>query len=165
MAKKRIFSVGYEVPHNDVEDVEIDSNTVLLDADIVLFRPVFPLGIFETEYQGRPCCSDRGSETVRTAIRHWRIQLGEAAKSGKTVIILLDTREEIFVATGEVRIDGTGRNARQTRIVVPADSYQMIPFSLGKVIAADGKSVTLVDGDNLLRPMYELACPPMPVRS
>lgn len=39
MAKHRIFTVGFALPGDEFEYVEFDSDTTLLDADIVLFEP------------------------------------------------------------------------------------------------------------------------------
>jgi hypothetical protein len=39
MSKKRIFTVGFSLPGEDLEDIDFDSDQTLLDADIVLFQP------------------------------------------------------------------------------------------------------------------------------
>ena len=38
MARKKIFTVGFELPGDDFESVSFDSDQSLLDADIILFE-------------------------------------------------------------------------------------------------------------------------------
>jgi hypothetical protein len=39
MAKKRIFTVGFDLPGDEFEYIRADSTQTLLDADIILFQP------------------------------------------------------------------------------------------------------------------------------
>ena len=61
MGKKRIFTVGFELPGDDFEYIPFYSDQTLLDADIVLFEPT--LGDYESveSYSGRSLLTESSS--------------------------------------------------------------------------------------------------------
>jgi hypothetical protein len=61
---------------------------------------------------------------------HWRNEITAAMAAGKTIIVLLDEVDQVFVATGERSFSGTGRNQKTTRIVEVTDNYSLCPISL-----------------------------------
>jgi hypothetical protein len=126
MARK-ILSVGFEVPGGDIEVVDLLSNRSLLDADIILFEPGIPHGYGVTTYQGKACLADDASFKAREALVHWRRELSAALDAGKLVVLFLSAPEIVFVATGQMQYSGTGRNAREARIVSELHSYASVP--------------------------------------
>jgi len=135
MAKKKIFSVEFEWPGEDVEYIPFSSSNSLLDADIILFNPdisEYRYGASE-DYQGKPCLNDRDSFKLMEATDHWRRELKSAFDAGKTIIVYLNKVEEIFIATGKNEYSGTGRNRQTTRIVTITSNYKSIPTCLDPV--------------------------------
>ena len=124
---KTILSVGFEVPGGEVEDVEALSNRSLLDADIIIFQPGIPYTYGGDSYLGKDCLSDDGSFRVREALVHWRRELAAAVDAGKLVVLLLDSPEVVYAATGRKEYSGTGKNARTTRIVEQLEAYSAVP--------------------------------------
>lgn len=74
MGKKIIFSIGIEIPHNDVEHIKYDSKRTLIDADIIVFLPYLP---------------PLNVESLNSAVFHWKDELLRAFESGKTIIVYL----------------------------------------------------------------------------
>lgn len=130
MAKK-IVSVGVSLASDDVDYVQFNERASLLDWDIIIFRPDIQeftnYDYSMTEFQGKPCLSDKKSFALKEACAHWRRELKEAIEIGKTVIIHLCEPNEVFVATGEKATSGTGRNQKVTRLVDSFNNYSSIP--------------------------------------
>jgi len=124
---RTILSVGFEVPGGEVNEVSLLSNQSLLDADIIIFKPGIPYTYGSNTYLGKDCLSDDGSFRVREAMVHWRRELAAAIGAGKLVILLLESPDVVYVATGEKEWSGTGKNARATRIVEELHAYSAVP--------------------------------------
>src|SRR5215467_8545314 len=106
MAKRRIFTVGFQLPGDEFEYIEFESNQTLLDADIVLFEPTF--GDYHTNVvnNGQPVLP----EYYREQVRHWRDEIIEAFNAGKLVIVYLAKPLDWYRYTGEQQFSGTGRS-------------------------------------------------------
>src|SRR3989304_4043353 len=114
---KTVFTVGIEFPGNVGEYVRFNSDTSLLDADIIVFRPNMSdvYDFSDQSYQGKRCYGEHASFELKERIAHWRRELRNAVDSGKTVFILLTDKDEVFVDSGQRKHSGTGRKARTTR--------------------------------------------------
>lgn len=136
MAPKRIFSVGKDLPGGEFEYVPFESDRTLLDADIIMFWPMFGRWSCGSSmeglesYQGKAVMSEYSSAEVPARLEHWRTELSAAANSGKLVIIYLEKPEDIYRDTGRRDFSGTGRNARETVMVEPIATYNSIPAKL-----------------------------------
>lgn len=77
MTKKRIFTVGFELPGAEFEYIEFGSDQTLLDADIILFEP--SLGEFDFEYgaqyAGKNILSHYSSSIVKERLKHWHSEI------------------------------------------------------------------------------------------
>ena len=124
---KTILSVGFEVPGGGCECVSPLSNRSLLDADIVIFQPDISSTHHYSTYRGKPSLSDDASFRVRESLAHWRRELADALDVGKLVVLLLDTPQVVYAATGNEVYSGTGRNRQTTRIVEPLHAYKAVP--------------------------------------
>jgi len=94
---KKIFTVGFEIPGGDVENLSFRSEQSLLDADIIVFEPSFVDAYHSTEsYQGKRVLTDSDSFRIAEDISHWKSELKAAFDSGKTVFIFLTRLEEVF---------------------------------------------------------------------
>lgn len=146
---KKILAVGVEIPGGEVEQIDHFSRRSLLDADIVVYSPNIPYGYESDTYQGKPCLSDDGSFRAREALSHWRRELLAAVNAGKLVVVLLNSPEIVFAATGQKTFSGTGRNARATRAVEQIGSYNALPVKW-QFHAASGSEMSLVSSARFL---------------
>ncbi|MCW8857384.1 MAG: hypothetical protein OQJ95_08475, partial [Kangiella sp.] len=143
MAKKKIISVGFDIASFDVEYCDFDSEQSLLDWDIILFRPsVYNFMSYSDTYKGKPSLSDNRSFRLKERCEHWRREIKDNVEAGKCVVIFLPELEQMYIATGDKKYSGTGRNRQTTRIVTEYDNYQCIPANLHPV-NRKGKAIKL----------------------
>ena len=147
---KSIITVGLEIPGVKTKYASLNSKLSLLDFDISVFNPsIYSYYGYEKEYMGKPALNDSESFKLKEDLKHWRREILEAVKAGKTVFLLLNDLEEVFVATGKVSYTGTGRNRRGTRHVDLHSNYSIIPGGID-VVASKGKSMKLHGSNNIL---------------
>jgi len=142
MALSKIASLGFESADENIEHLSFNSQSSLLDYDIVLIRPEREAFTAFGRYQGKPCLDDNASFRLSENINHWHREIREAVENGKTVIIFLGRKVDAFIATGENEYSGTGRNQKITRIVKNIDNYAIIPVS-HKFQSSSGTSMLL----------------------
>jgi hypothetical protein len=82
---------------------------------------------------------DSNSFLLKEHIEYWRREILEAVKAGKTVFLLLNELEEVYIATGQKTYSGTGKNARASRYVDIQTNYAMIPGIIS-VVNTKGES-------------------------
>lgn len=148
---KSIVVIGKSLPHDEVEFASLHSQISLLDYDISVFNPDissfygYPLDY----YLGKPSLNDTNSFKLQEQLAHWRREIFGAVRAGKTVFILLNELQEVYVATGEKTYSGTGRNRQATRIVTGYSNYELIPGNI-EIVNSKGTSMKLYGRDNVL---------------
>jgi hypothetical protein len=149
---KTVFSIGVNLPGNVGHHVGFNSDASLLDADIVLMRlDISAVYDFDTAtFQGKRCYGEKASFELRERIAHWRRELSAATESGKTVFVLLNERDDVFVDSGQRTYSGTGRNMQTTRNVSPCSNYDVLPFD-NPFTPASGNVMLLSEKATLLR--------------
>lgn len=156
---RKIVSVGMLLAADDVDHVEFLSKASLLDWDIVLFRPdITDLINYDYErgdFQGKHCLGDRASFALKEACAHWRREIIDAVKHGKTVIVHLCKPEEIFVQTGKKEHSGTGRSRKTTKIVEQFSSYMALPIAEKWHISQGREIIVRPDYREILGPYWE----------
>jgi hypothetical protein len=136
----RIFSVGFDFPGGECEEVPLRSDRSLLDADIVIFQPGLTTDYgYGESFNGKPSLYESSSFAFKNDLKHWRSELTNAFQVGKTIIVYLSRPETVYARTGEKQWSGTGRNARRTDIVAPIETYSAIPLNLADIIPATGE--------------------------
>lgn len=150
MPKKTFGSVACEVPGGFSERVSFESRASLLEWDIILFNPSIAdsFGTYES-YKGKPSLDDYRSVAVQEATQHWRRELAEALRAGKTIFVFLPTLQEAWIDTGRREYSGTGRNRHTTQIVAPITNYEALPISM-QVTASEGKGMALTAAGTVL---------------
>lgn len=136
MATKKIIAVGgVHFADDDVEHVDMKSNTSLLDWDIILFRPLIDeFCVNERDrYMGKISLNDDRSFQLRQCSEHWRREIRQAVEGGKTVIVFLSAFTEVYAATGQKTHSGTGKGRLTTTIVDLVSTYHSIPAELAAV--------------------------------
>lgn len=147
---KEIISVGFDFPGNVVERVDYKDPISLADADIICFAPNFDDYHFDELYKGLRTLSKSYGPKPRNHFAHWRTEILEATKSGKTVFIFLDVPETVWYYTGDQRHSGTGKNARTTDVVDAISNYSAIPLNLKDIQTKSGSKMKLVGQKELL---------------
>jgi hypothetical protein len=147
---RSIIAVGFEIPGDQAKYASLHSKLSLLDYDIAVFNPVIrEFHLYSEEYLGKPCLSDTNSFQLREHLEHWRREILEAIRAGKTVFLLLNTLQEVYIATGEKTYSGTGRNRQTTRHVTIHKNYALVPGII-EIVNTNGESMQLSGRDNLL---------------
>jgi hypothetical protein len=154
MSKRTIFAIGLGLP--DVEGLEcfpIDSDQGLLDADVVVFRPdLYRFRYYSEEYQGKPLLTERMSFLLAEKIAHWRQQLNAAFEAGKTVIVFLPARDEVFRYTGQ-SISQSGRGI--TKHVAPVNNYEFLPIRFDELVSGRGEAMKLAPGSEIIASYWD----------
>lgn len=136
MARKRIFCIGFDLPGDDFEYIEFESNQSLLDADVILFQPGFGSHWPSESCQGQPLFSHSASVQVAKSLQHWRSELALAVNAGKLVVVYLTKPLVYHRYTGQQGFSGTGRSRVTTNYVTEIESYSALP----NVRSAEAKS-------------------------
>lgn len=152
MARKKIFTVGFDLPGDDFESVPYDSDQSLLDADIVLYEVGFSRHPSE-DYQGTPLFNRSDSVRVAQDLEHWRSELAAATNAGKLVIVFLAKPRSYYRYTGDQQFSGTGRSRVPTPIVTSVTSYAAVP-NITSVEAKSGREVRLTKEAIYLAPYW-----------
>ncbi|MCH7309082.1 hypothetical protein MMO38_13210 [Acinetobacter sp. NIPH 1852] len=144
MAKKKILTIGFSLYGDDAEYCDFDSETSLLDWDIILIQPDISDYLFRggDYFQGKKSLSDYDSFTLKSKTEHWKREIKAAMDHGKLVVVFLDKLQEVFIATGEKQYSGTGKNRQTTRIVASYTNYDMLPIKL-KITNSKGREIKL----------------------
>jgi hypothetical protein len=147
---KSIIIIELEIPGAAAKFIPLDSKLSLLDYDIAVFNPNIRkfYGFYE-EYLGKPCLNDSDSFRLKDHIENWRREILEAVRAGKTVFLLLNELEEVYVATGLKTYSGTGKNMRTTRQVEILTNYALVPGGIS-VVNSKGESMRPCGPGNLI---------------
>lgn len=154
MTKKKIFTIGFELPEGDFQNIPFDSNQSLLDADIILYKVGFGDHYASEYYQGKPLFDNYESVRVAQNLQHWRAELVTATNASKLVIVFLAKPLNYFRYTGEQSFSGTGRSRVTTNLVTQVESYTAVP-NITSVEPKSGSEVRLTKEGSYLAPYWE----------
>ena len=146
---KKVITINCELPGGFGEYTSFNSKASLMDADFVVLCPETSLFSGES-HLGKPFFSDKKAFQLRESMDHWRREVGDLLKAGKTVFVLLANYKEFYVDTGERTYSGTGRNRAATRHVALLSNYSLLPVH-SKLIQSEGKEMVLSQGENPLK--------------
>lgn len=151
-----IFSVGRDLLGSEADYVSINSNASLLDADLVVFWPVIDeFKAYAEEYAGKTCLTATRSAEFKEAMAHWRKETREALRAGKHIVVFATDWEQVYFYTGQKQVSGTGRSQSTTHVVAPTTNYEWLPLDVGKVIPANGRSMSLTRGAEFMAPYWK----------
>ncbi|UGA55309.1 hypothetical protein [Vibrio sp. VB16] len=154
MAQKNIVTIGFELNNDNVNHCEFNSDSSLLDFDIILFKPDISEFIsYSDMFEGKPCLTDHKSFQLKDRIQHWRREILESVDCGKTVVVFLSELTQVFIATGEKSFSGTGKNRQTTRHVGAYDNYKIIPAELD-VVKTQGHEIKIAPKSSELIASY-----------
>lgn len=153
MGRRRIFTVGFDLPGDGFESIPFNSDQTLLDADIVLFEPTLSVFHSYESYNGRELLSENSSFIAKTRVDHWRSEIITAVNAGKLVVVYLSKPDVYYRYTGQQQHSGTGRSRATTNLVAEISSYEAIP-NLTKVTAKSGSEICLEKDGAFLGPYW-----------
>jgi hypothetical protein len=141
--EKKVLTVGYEIPGYSEDHIEFRSNRSLTDADVVLFCTDTPVASYlDDTFRGLQSYGDAGAMQYEIDTAHWKKELSDALKAGKTVFLFLEKKEGFYLPTGTKEY----KNARTTvRHVNEYTNYEFLPRTIGRIISADGKHVEFLN--------------------
>lgn len=156
--KKKIFTINYQIPGASELNLDFSSKQSLMDADIVVFNPAIPYYerslLSDGQYQGKTCYGEHGSFQLKEDRDYWKKELSNALKSGKTVFLLLNNKQDFFLDTGTRSHTGTGRNRSTTINVGFGHNYEFLPVDIGTITSANGSHITLYE-NSLFQSFFE----------
>lgn len=129
---KKIFTVGLDLPTEEIEDYSFEFKTSLSDADIVIFDPENFLYGFKTQnekFRGKDTFTIDSSFDIYSYDKHWKKEIIDFLSVGKTVFIHLSQRQDYYIHTGRKETSGTGRNQQVTNLVDSYCNYSFLPFN------------------------------------
>lgn len=144
---RSIATVNLQLPTID-DVIQYTSEDSLTDFDIVIFDPTFPyLGRIEFS-GGGSCLTIESGAILLKAMAHWRKELRIALEAGKTVFVLLSSREIDSLATGST---APRKNERlyQTSAIC---NYDVLPF---RITARNAKGTRCFVNESSWRGLFE----------
>lgn len=160
MARRTIFAIGLDLPEVDgFKCFPIKSDQSLLDADIIVFRPsLFPFrGYGMEEFSGRPVLSQSSSFEIKEKSDQWKAQIKVAFESGKTIVVFLPVKEEVFRYIGNRTYSGTGRNRTPTETVAPVSNYDFLPLKFDEFVPGQGQAMKLTSNADIISAYWQHA--------
>ncbi len=139
----KTLMIDCDYPIENAIQVSFDSPVSCFDYDIIMWDvggTHLEYKDRSTSYQGLPSLSDANSLTLLKAMERRRKEFAEILSMGRAVIIFPSVEASVYIATGEKRVSGTGKNAKTTRIVKDFSLYNALPFKL-ETTAANGLAV------------------------
>ena len=154
--KKKIISVGFEIPDYSEYFYNYNSSQSLLDADIVVFKPDFSCYAVSGTYRGKLTFDENNSFLIKGATERWKSEISTALNEGKTIFVLMREYGEVYVSTGKKETSGTGKNAKVTSIVDLYNNYKFLPVDIPSLTPKEGFELKLADGHrNLITTFWE----------
>jgi len=145
--ERKFISVVFEIPGFRYNCISFRASTSILDADIILFSP--NLSGYEDDFppyfQGKRSLAENSSFKLLEDITHWRNEIISFLKAGKTVFVIFDNYEEVYVHTGQKTVTGTGKNAKTTNLVTLFNSYKFFPFGIPAIVPKSGKTIKFLN--------------------
>lgn len=150
---------GLDAPGIDHET--FSSSVSLFEYDVVIWDPV---NTFEEivsrcydKYGGLPCLSDHESSLFNAHILRRNKDFLDFIELGRTLVVFSAPPQECYIATGEKKTSGTGRNQKVTRIVEKVDLLQVLPVSPRSCSESTGSSMHIADSGfaDLWRPFKD----------
>lgn len=144
---KNIGTINFELP--DVGDyIEYLSDSSLRDYDIVVVDPTFPyLSRIRFDAGGSCIAIDEGVR-LTSAIKHWRGEINDALKAGKTVFCILASSEDDSIAISST----SPRKGQISYTTQHANNYSILPAS---VTLKNAKGRRIKVGDIRHRELYQ----------
>lgn len=144
----RLLSLDYDpVYGSDTTRSSFTGDVSVFDYDVVIWDPAetfSEITEYAEMYRGLPSLNDTRSVELKGAIERRRNEFVGLLKVGRSLVVVLRPPQACFVATGQVTWSGTGRNARQTRMVDKVDLLDALPIGLGSTSVGSGDRIEVL---------------------
>ena len=150
--KKRIISIGFDIPGFDDCCYNYNSSQSLLDADIVIFEPDFSCYKQDSIHRGAPCFDKNESFTLIKNTEHWHLEISTALREGKTVFVFMSQYREIFVNTEGEEVFGIEEPAQGVARMFPYpyNNYMFLPIDIHDLIPKEGSKLIFGGDDSFV---------------
>ena len=149
MSGKKILTIGFDVVNDDVENVKFDSKISLSDWDIIIFFPDISAyyKLADDTFKDRPALSKSYYHQLKDQADHWRGEILDAFNSNKTILIILNELQEIYIDSGERKYTETDHHKKVTRLFEIVKNYDVIPLKLNPVNLSGKSMIQAKDGE------------------
>ncbi len=140
-----IIGINFTFPSNNDDYLRLDGYGSLSEVDIAVIYLSFEGCNYETDlsnstHNGIRLLNHKSSNDVLSHFEHWKRELKNYLQSGKTIVLLLAQKENLFIHTGQKEFSGTGRNQKVVNVVTEVNNYMFLPFPLS-VYPAEGNKI------------------------
>lgn len=145
---KELLTIGYQIPSFEKNEIDFQSNTSLMDSDILLISPesISPssYGDWVQFSGGDGCYGIRASKAFKNKITQLKKETNDLLESGKTVFIILSENQSYHIANSV----SIGKGGVQEYNTSYSSCYDFMPIDIGSVVSATGKKV-IFSGNNI----------------
>ena len=131
--KKKIISIGFNIPGYSKDYHRYNSSQSLLDADIVVFEPSFSCYSTTSTFEGKKYFGENKSFIIREHTEHWGSEIKIALEEGKTVFVFMGQYEEIFVYDG--------KDALNRDMPISYNNFHFLPIPTPPIIPKKGAEI------------------------
>ncbi len=150
MSEKKILTIGFYIASDNVINASFDSDISLLDWDIIIFFPdiSFYYELTNDTFNDKPALSESYYLKLKEQAAHWRREILNAFNSNKTIIIILNELQSIYIDSGERKYSETD-SRKVIRLFESYSNYDALPLKL-KPINLKGKSIKLTKNSEII---------------
>lgn len=151
MSEKNIVTIGFEIACKNVKLRNFESKISLSDSDIIIFFPdiSFYYQFADLTFKGEAALPDSYYSKLKELAEHWRREILNAFNSNKTIVIILNEIQRVYVDTGERKYSDTGSNSKVTRLFDSYSNYDAVPLKL-RPVKSNGTSIKLARNSEMI---------------
>ncbi|MDQ3192219.1 MAG: hypothetical protein M3Q58_11565 [Bacteroidota bacterium] len=157
---KVVKAIGFTIPSENDDYIELESFSSLADVDIAVFAPDFSHTSYSTfsgyrgseECEGKKLYNKSSSVKIIEHRKHWNKELNQFVARGGTLFVILTKKEDFYIYTGKKDFSGTGKSQKETHHVSPFFNYAYLPFNNIEYNIATGK--TIIPKSDLVIDLY-----------
>ena len=141
----QILSIDVTFYDDRTTATDYTGTRTLLEHEIVIWRPEYLLNHYghTDNYKGDTSLDDSGSAEYKRDLQRRTRDMREFLELGRTLVVLLPSPRQFYIATGERRNEGTPAKPNVKRIVESRQLTETIPLT-PSLQAASGKAFEIV---------------------
>lgn len=152
---KEIKGIGFTIPSEEDDYIDIESLSSLSDVDIAIFSPNIRYSYSNVSstspYQGDTLFSESYSPRMKEYIAHWRSEFKSYLARGGNLYVVLTEQKNYYVYTGTRESSGTGRNVRITNHVSLINNYNFLPLD---ITYRKSKGIKIAPKSNIIKDLH-----------
>ncbi len=126
----KTLCIDYRFTYEPADLVSFDSDTSLLDYDLVVWDPGRSLANYQAwaeSYRGLPSLGDSQSARYLSDVPRRRKDFREFVELGGVLMVVVRPPIELYYDNGQRSYSGTGRNRTTTRHVEASNLFEALP--------------------------------------